>query len=50
VWFGIVLILIGGAFLISRLTDIGVTFWPVAFVGLLFVALGIRTMFTAGDE
>jgi phage shock protein C len=50
VWIGIVLIMIGVAFLISRLTDITIAFWPVAFVGVLFVALGIKTIFTAGDD
>ena len=50
VWLGIMLIVLGVAFLISRITDIGVAFWPIAFVGLLFVALGVRTMFTGGDD
>ena len=50
VWLGSMLILLGVAFLVSRVTDIGVAFWPIAFVGLLFVALGIRTMFAGGDD
>ena len=50
VWLGIMLIVLGVAFLISRITDIGVAFWPIAFVGLLFVALGVRTMFAGGDD
>jgi phage shock protein C len=47
---GSMLILLGVAFLVSRVTDIGVAFWPIAFVGLLLVALGIRTMFAGGDD